>query len=1018
MHQWSVWRVSGAVLLALLLLCASAARAQSDEGDPGGGSDEPDSPGQRLGADEARRLLAEPLPDQAAARYALLQRQFRAAHSLEDRVRQIELARQLTVAGRGQPGGEGWIRSYLSAEFTWGSSGRALEACEPFISDTSLSATTRAQAALRQTYFAAQGSDRAQLGRLWRRAEGLTQQALAQGGDLTAHLQVDRLQVRAEIESAEGNPAASLATLRESVGLGRKAVQAARQRASNPNDPAVLDSYGWLDGSMGMLTYALVRQGRSQEAIDVAQANIALWRAGQLGDGLGARWNYRLATGLNSTQQFEPGLAAARLSDEMLQRSGAAATSHTRWLARQEVVRGLIGLKRWKEADEAYRELMAHLQTDALARSRASDNRLMALLAAKTGRLDEALEIAERSHRYRLRLFGARHPLTQESAGVRAVVRLLRGDVVRAMGDYEELFAATLDNPGGWLDLDLRGLRGFVLGIAFGEFMNFVAERALKGEPLDAALTERALQIADRSKLGVTQRALTDSTARVLAATPALRALLEQEQQQRQKVGALFGSLSSTLAQEDRQRREVNAEAFKALPPLERKPLEDELRATREQIKTQQAEVAAARAALSAQREGIAKQFPAYADLVTPSTPRPEQLRALLGSGEALVVIQPLDSATLVWLVGADGRKGFHVSRLTAAALTQQVAELRTMLDLGSAPAGREPPLQAAKLHGLYRELLAPLEPQLRGLQSLIVATDGPLAGLPLATLVTAAPEGSAPPAWLVRQMAVTQLPAASALQALRRIKQPSPAAKAMIGFGDPLFDLEAGAKPVAAQRLIGAPLQRGATRYDAELGFRYAEVPPLPETRTELLAVAAALGADAKTDLLLGAAATRRAVLDANLLDRRVVAFATHGLMPGELPGISKPALAMAANPNPAESPLLELDDVLGLRLNAQWVLLSACNTAAGEAGGAAMSGLVRGFFFAGARSVLATHWAVESASAAALSTATFQARGASRAESLRQAQLAMLAGRLGEGRWVHPFYWAPYALFGDPSR
>ena len=111
----------------------------------------------------------------------------------------------------------------------------------------------------------------------------------------------------------------------------------------------------------------------------------------------------------------------------------------------------------------------------------------------------------------------------------------------------------------------------------------------------------------------------------------------------------------------------------------------------------------------------------------------------------------------------------------------------------------------------------------------------------------------------------------------------------------------------------------------------------------------------------------------------------------------------------------------VLGLRLNAQWVLLSACNTAAGEQGGAAMSGLVRGFFFAGARSVLATHWAVESESATALTSATFsaQAKGAvSRGGSLRQAQLAMLDGTLGNGRWSHPFYWAPYALFGDPAR
>ena len=117
-------------------------------------------------------------------------------------------------------------------------------------------------------------------------------------------------------------------------------------------------------------------------------------------------------------------------------------------------------------------------------------------------------------------------------------------------------------------------------------------------------------------------------------------------------------------------------------------------------------------------------------------------------------------------------------------------------------------------------------------------------------------------------------------------------------------------------------------------------------------------------------------------------------------------------------------LDDVLALKLNAQWVVLSACNTAAGEGGGAAMSGLVRGFFFAGARSVLATHWAVETESAAALVTGTFRAQaggtgaGTARAAALREAQLAMIEGRSGGGRWVHPFYWAPYSLFGDPSR
>lgn len=169
------------------------------------------------------------------------------------------------------------------------------------------------------------------------------------------------------------------------------------------------------------------------------------------------------------------------------------------------------------------------MPADLLARTRASDWRLLALLGAKNGRLDEALEQAERAHRCRLRLYGSGHPQTQEAAGVRGVVRLLRGDIRRALGDYEDLFAATLDSPGGWLDLDLRGVRGYVFGIAFDEFLRYVAEHSLQGESVDPVLAERALQIAERSSLSVTQRALADSTARVLATTPTLRGLVEPD---------------------------------------------------------------------------------------------------------------------------------------------------------------------------------------------------------------------------------------------------------------------------------------------------------------------------------------------------------------------------------------------------------------------------------------------------------------------------------------------------------
>ena len=995
---------------ALLLATALLARAQVEDEDGG------EAPVAMAEA-EAQTLLAQPLPADPAARYALLQRQARAAQALEQRGKYVELLRELATLGRSQPGGEVWIRQYLSAEFIWGSSGQSLAAADAFASDTTLSPTARAEAALRQVYALAQARDRSMLERMWSRAQGLVKQAQEALGNrdpaATLRLRVQHLQVRSEIERWDGRLADAVATMREAVRLAHKGVEdagrAAKDTSKSSRDPAVQDAYGWYDGSQGMLVYALVRHGRAPEAIQVAQGNLALWRSGQLSDALGARWSYRLGQAQVAARQYAAALENAQRADDMLQRSGASAASHTRWLARQEQVRALIGLRRWPEADAFYRDFLASLPADSLAKDRASDWRLRALLAAKNGRFDEALDAVERILRYRQRLYGETHPQTQEASGVRALVRLLKGDMAGAWRDYQPLFTALLDKPGGWQDLDLNGARGFVLGLAFDEFLREIGARALRGEALEPAWTDRAMQVADRLQAGAAHRALTDATARLLAATPALRMLLEEEANLRAAASSRNGALATQLNEEDRLRRRNSSEEtkaeLKALPDAERKKkqkaLADELAAVREQVRAGREQAQAAREALNAQRERVAKAYPAYADLVTPALPPPSALQKLMSAGEALLVVQPLEGATLAWWITPGAPTRFAASSIGAAGWADKVAQIRSALDLST---GRPPALPAAALHEVWRELVAPLQPG-ADVKSLLVAADGALAALPFAAALTT-PE---PNAFVARRMAVTQLPSAGALFALRRAAAPAPAAKPLFGVGDPQFK--------SASKAGRAALGASATKYDAAWGFSYGDIPPLPETRAELTALAKALGANTQTDLLLGAAATREAVLAAPLHDRRVVAFATHGLMPGELPGVSKPALALAPGADASVSPLLELDDILTLRLNAHTVLLSACNTAAGEQGGAAMSGLVRGFFFAGSRSVLATHWSVETSSAAVLTAATFSAK-APRAEALRLAQVGMIEGTLGGGRWAHPFYWAGYALFGDPSR
>ena len=163
---------------------------------------------------------------------------------------------------------------------------------------------------------------------------------------------------------------------------------------------------------------------------------------------------------------------------------------------------------------------------------------------------------------------------------------------------------------------------------------------------------------------------------------------------------------------------------------------------------------------------------------------------------------------------------------------------------------------------------------------------------------------------------------------------------------------------------------------------------------------------------------------------DRRIIVFATHGLVPGDVPGIDQAALALS-NPELSgdanEDGFLTMQEVLGLKLDADWVVLSACNTASSDgSSGEALSGLGRAFFFAGTRSLLVSNWAVETTSARLLTTELFRNEErfpGNRAEPLRQAMLTLMkrgettdSGQ--EFSYAHPVFWAPFTLVGDPGR
>jgi CHAT domain-containing protein len=196
--------------------------------------------------------------------------------------------------------------------------------------------------------------------------------------------------------------------------------------------------------------------------------------------------------------------------------------------------------------------------------------------------------------------------------------------------------------------------------------------------------------------------------------------------------------------------------------------------------------------------------------------------------------------------------------------------------------------------------------------------------------------------------------------------------------------------------------------------------LPQLPDTADELNAIAKNLGV-AAADIHLGEDASETTLKRTPLADYGIVYFATHGLVAGDVKGLAEPSLVLSIPRQPSEfdDGLLTASEVAQLKLNADWVVLSACNTIAGDRPGAeALSGLARSFFYAGARALLVSHWAVNSEAATRLTISTFERLKADprlgRAEALRQAMLAYL-NDASSPRNAYPALWGPFALIGE---
>lgn len=824
---------------------------------------------------------------------------------------------------------------------------------------------------------------------------------------------------RGRHDEAERQFATAIANVRDGI-----------EKSKNwPERPAAgVMEYG-NDVNLVRLGETKLAQGRIVEAeVDIRQALLSLLRRNGKYFGPTAQAASSLSAVLIEQGRYAEAEKLARTVIEIWRDIGLDDTTLQIAQAKRALANILVLQRRWADAAALYEEVADNAQSRKAGGRAVATGRIVAL--ARTGQAPRAVTVADQMLRATGERVGDKHFDTAMLRGLHGVALSAAGQDAEAVAAFRAALPVILSSSRqADTEETTSASRDFYIQTIVESYIVLLAK--VQGTPAAGSLDAgtESFRLADAARGRSVQRALSASAARASVRDPALAALIRQEQDEQKQIGAQFGLLSGLLA----------------LPPEQR---DDKA------ITALRVQVDKLRDARAKTRQEIERRFPDYASLIDPRPPTAEEIRASLRPGEALLSFYLAPENMFVWTVSQDGTIQFATRPVGAAALEQKITRLRRALEPQAETLGDIPAFDLALAHELYQTLLQPVEAGWKSAKSLFVVSNGALGLLPLALLPTApasvdqkaAPlfSGYKSVPWLARSHAVTQLPSTAALKTLRSLPAGSPQRAPLIGFGDPFFNAEQAAEAAAEAAPLriassdpvavrGAKLKRRNAPQTAGVdSAELALLPRLPDTADELRSVAQAMRADLDKSLYLGRNANERIVKQAKLDGYRVVAFATHGLVPGELNGLTQPALALTA-PQVADvdgDGLLTMEEILGLKLDADWVVLSACNTGTGagansNAGAEAASGLGRAFFYAGTRALLLTNWSVHSASARDLVTDLFRRQAADaklgRAEALRQAMTSLLDGPGYEedGKtlfsYAHPIFWAPYSLMGD---
>jgi len=430
--------------------------------------------------------------------------------------------------------------------------------------------------------------------------------------------------------------------------------------------------------------------------------------------------------------------------------------------------------------------------------------------------------------------------------------------------------------------------------------------------------------------------------------------------------------------------------------------------------------------------QALLAAYPQYRAL-TPSALTLGELRAALKPGEAYFKLLAVGRDVYGLYLGAGAAKAWNVP-LTPEGLDAAVSSLRDTIVIDEGGQLNTYPFDMAGSHALFTALLGPVQGELASVAHLIFEPDGAMLKLPLNLLVTdqasvdryaartAAPDSDqfdfSDTAWLGRKTAISTSVAARAFRDARS-SRPSLGKAQYLGLG----------QNAPVSNAVWSASTRGSSGTEA-IGCSWPAAEwDKPVSAAELRAAGSVVGAG-QSAIVTGGDFTDTGVMSrGDLANYRILHFATHGLVTAPRPECpARPALLTSFGGAGSDG-LLSFREIYDLKIDADLVILSACDTA-GKAsvaatreagvstgGGNALDGLVRAFIGAGGRSVLASHWPAPDDYQATqrLIGGLFAERGAaSVGEALRDAQVKLM----DDAQTSHPYYWAGFAIVGDGSQ